>query len=206
MKIQDLFERYINAIGFDDNALSIKEKYKDDVWSMLQKSYAPIGGIRGSGFESADDMVKKIPMWKIATKNSVVRAVVLYKDKNGRKSVAVGTDGSPEGLSLLNDIFKNDIKRSYGEKSKAALGTIMKLIPWQVLEPYIVTPDQVAEMNPNNRIISVTDVPNDDLPTDAKITLRKYPKLENYGYLRDIGGNLVFKVMIGTPHKSLNVG
>ena len=43
-------ETFVNIIGFDDTAQANKEKYKDIVWQLLQKSYASIGGIKGSGF------------------------------------------------------------------------------------------------------------------------------------------------------------
>jgi hypothetical protein len=45
-------ERYVNAVGMDDRVQSIKQKYMDQVWDILQQSYAPIGGIKGKGFES----------------------------------------------------------------------------------------------------------------------------------------------------------
>lgn len=43
---------------------------------------------------SPDDMVKNIPFWKLYTKNDKVIMALLYKDKNGRKIVALGIDGS----------------------------------------------------------------------------------------------------------------
>jgi len=36
------------------------------------------------------------------------------------------------------------------------------------------------------------------LAEDAKLSLAKYPQLEEYGYLRDIAGELTFKVAFGT--------
>ena len=203
MRAHELLERYINAVGFDDQALATKQKYKDAVWTILQQSYAAIGGIKGNGFSSPEEMIKKIPMWKIAIRDGQVRAVVLYKDKNGRKTVAVGTDGSQDGSDFVNDIFKNEITRSYGEKSKSALGKMMKLIPWNVLEPYVISPDRVIEMNPHDSVIPIVDIPEQDWPADACLTLSKYPMLKDYGYLRDIGGNMVFKIMIGSPGISI---
>ena len=63
MRLTQISERYVNAVGFDDTAMATKEKYKDQVWAILQRSYQSIGGIQGKGFESADDMMK-LPMWK----------------------------------------------------------------------------------------------------------------------------------------------
>lgn len=196
-------ERYVNAVGNDDQALAIKQKYVDDVWDILQQSYAPIGGIKGKGFESPEDMLS-IPMWKLGIRDGEVRAVALYKDKGGRKAVAIGTDGSPEGAWFVSDIYRNELSRSYGEKSKAALGKMMKTVPWDVLKNFVISPDRVQEMMPDDRIMPISEVPKEDWPTDAKITLDKYPQLIDYGYIREIGeGNLLFKVMFGTPGKTI---
>ena len=200
---QIIQEKYINAVGNDSKNLEIKNRYKDQVWDILQKSYAYIGGIRGSGFGSPDEMVEKIPMWKLGVRGDKVHAVVLYKDKGGRKSVAIGTDGSAEGNWFIDDIFKNEIRRSYGEKSKATLGKIMKTIPWDVLKNYLVTPDRVSEMLPSDYVIPVKDINDEDLPTDAVVSLSRYPELKEYGYMRDIGGDLTFKVMVGSPGRTI---
>lgn len=200
---QIIQERYVNAVGFDPETQKVKQRYLDQVWDILQQSYAPIGGIKGKGFESPEDMLN-LPMWKMGIRDGRVRAVIMYKDKNGRKSVAVGTDGSEEGQWFVNDIFKNELSRSYGEKSKAALGKMMKTYPFDVLEPFLVSPDRVAEMNPQDRVIPIKQVPKKDWPVDAVMTLNKYPQLIDYGYLRDIApGTTLFKVMLGTPGKTI---
>jgi hypothetical protein len=145
-----------------------------------------------------------LPMWKLGIRDGEVRAVALYKDKGGRKAVAIGTDGTPEGAWFVTDIYKNELSRSYGEKSKAALGKLMKTIPWDVLEPFVISPDRVQEMNPDLRVMPISDVPESEWPTDARMTLAKYPQLIDYGYIREIGeGNLLFKVMFGTLGKKI---
>lgn len=97
---QTLTEKFINLIGEKD--IEKKREYADRVWDILQRSYAKIGGIKGSGFKSKEDMIKNIPFWKIMKSNGKVIAVKLYKDKNGRKSVAGGTDGSKEAKLKFN--------------------------------------------------------------------------------------------------------
>jgi len=195
-----LVERFINAVGNAPQALQTKDKYKQQVWDVLQKSYARIGGLKGSGFGSVDDMVASIPFWKIAIRDGAVRAVVMYKDKNGRKAVAAGTDGSADGISLYKEMSKADIDRAYGEKSKAALGMLMNTIPWEVLQSYTLTPSQ-AQKNTRFDIAPIVDVPENEWPMDAATTLAKFPQLIDYGYITTIGGNPVFKVMFGTPNK-----
>lgn len=190
-----LVERFANLFIVDRND---REKYVDQVWDILQKSYEKIGGIKGNGFGSKEDMIEKIPFWKLGMDKGTVRAVGMYKDKGGRKSVAVGTDGSPRGKELAADMMKNDLKRSYGEKSKAALGLVMKLYPFDVIEPFLQTPAQVIKLGVKN-IIPVSKISKSDLPKDGQKTLEKFPELADYAYIREIGGEKIFKIMLGTP-------
>jgi len=195
-------EKFVNAIDGKPNALSLKLLYVDAVWDILQRSYKPIGGIKSSGFGSPEEMIKTIPFWKIAKSGGRVVAVMLYKDRNGRKMTAAGTDGSEQGKAAYVDIAKNEFKRSFGEKSKAALGSVMKTFSWHMIEPFLITPDEVKKIS-GDEIIAITKVKPNEWPDDAKITLSKYPELKPYGYLRGINGNMLFKVMVGTPGKTI---
>jgi hypothetical protein len=194
-----LTERYINLIGNDPK----KSQYADEVFALLQKAYADIGGIRGNGFNSPEDMVAKIPFWKLVKKDGRIVAAVLYKDKNGRKSVAVGTDGSPEAKRAYQDAIKQEPKRSYSEKSKASLGAFIKHAG--NIEQHAQTPEQ-AEKVLQEPVIPMAGMRPEDWPVDDKEraatlqTIQKYPELERYGYFRDIGGVNSFKVMVGTPN------
>jgi hypothetical protein len=196
---QRLNERYVNAVG--DRDIDLKNQYKKQVWELLQSSYAKNGGLIGNGFQSMEIMVQKIPMWKMVINNGTVEAVVLYKDKGGRKSVALGSTGSPYAKKAISNLFPAELQRSYGEKSKSALGALMKIVPWSVLEPYAKTPAQVKKVS-KDTITSLKDFKG-TLPDDAKATLTKFPVLQPYGYFREIGGKLSFKVMIGTPGKTI---
>ena len=192
-------ETFVNLIGDDQD----KEKYVDEVWDILQKSYKPIGGIGGTGFKNKQDMIDNIPFWKLGVKNGKVVAVNLYKDKGGRKSVAFGTDGSPASAPIVKEIVAADLKRSFGEKSKAMLGKLMKTVPWDVLEPFLMTPEQAAKANPKKVVTAVSDLKPDEIPDDGKLTLKKYPQLRKYAYTRQLGARPgdeeAFKVMMGTP-------
>ena len=196
---ESLDERYVNAIG--DRDIDLKNQYKKQVWDLLQSSYAKNGGLVGSGFQSMEMMVEKIPMWKMVINNGTVEAVVMYKDKGGRKSVAMGSTGSPYAKKAISNLFPAELQRSYGEKSKSALGALMKIVPWSVLEAYVQTPAQVKKVSKDS-ITPLKDFKG-TLPDDAKATLSKFPVLQPYGYFREIGGKLSFKVMIGTPGKTI---
>jgi hypothetical protein len=195
-------ETYVNAVGSDTKATAIKQKYSQQVWDILQSSYANIGGIKGNGFGTKDDMLK-IPMWKMGIRDGKVYAVIMYKDKGGRKSVAAGTDQSIEGGWFIKDIMANELGRSFGEKSKGALGTIMKLYPLEVIKQFLSSPDRVKEMFPNDGIVAITEVDEQEWPIDAKLTLNKYPLLIDYGYLREMNGDMLFKVMLGTSGRPI---
>ena len=97
--LEELQEGFTNLLPHHGE---LKRKHVDAVWDMLQHSYAKIGGIHGSGFSSKEDMIAKIPMWKIGKTGGRVNSVVLYKDKEGRKSVAAGTDGSVTPSGTVN--------------------------------------------------------------------------------------------------------
>ena len=67
-------------------------------------------------------------MWKLIRKGGKIVTVAMYKDKKGRKRVAVGTNGTPAGKEGLRMIVTEDVKmhRSYGEISGPSLGFFMK--------------------------------------------------------------------------------
>jgi hypothetical protein len=209
MRISEiLVERFINLIGDRDQAQ--KQKYKQQVFDVLQRSYASIGGIKGSGFGSPDEMVQQIPFWKLATKNGELVAVTLYKDKQGRKAVASGTDGTELGKHMLQNMVAAEPKRSYSEKSKAALAVAMKSMSVQDQKQYLIKPDQVSKIT-GDPVLPVKGLPESEWPiTDpaelesTKLTLQRYPDLREYGYFREIGGSQKFKVMMGTPHQSIS--
>lgn len=199
LKFKDyLNESYVNLIGDDER----KVQYADQVWDILQQSYSKIGGIKGNGFKSKEDMIKNIPFWKMDVYNGNVTAVVLYKDKNGRKSVASGTDGSNRGGDKIREIIKNELTRSYGEKSKRALGLVLKLYPFDVIKNYLKTPQEVQKILSDDKIIPISQYKG-KLDSDDEFTLNKYPYIKQYAYIRELGGKMAMKVMIGTTNKTI---
>lgn len=176
---QKLTERFVNV--FSDTP-DRREQYRQDVWDILQLSYAPIGGIYGSGFQSPEDM-DRIPMWKVAKRNGVVKAVAMYKDRGGRKMVAMGTDGTAEGKQMLIDIIKNDYStgRTFAEISGPSLRFTEK----------ILGSDGFNEVKiPTQTVIQI--LADDYEAGEIKV-------ISDYRYQRKIGDHWVTKVMIGNP-------
>jgi hypothetical protein len=186
-----------------------KEQYKDEVFAVLTRTYQDIGGLMGSGLSSPDDMVQNIPFWKVAVKQGRVVAVVLYKDKNGRKAVASGTDGSHAGKRAILDILKKEHTRSYVEKSKASLGLFMKTTPAEKLPDILIDTDTVKKILPDTEIVPAASIPPESWPVDdperesTQNTLNRWPMLSKYGYFRDLAGSMKFKVMLGTPFQKI---
>jgi hypothetical protein len=195
-----LTESFKNIISGKDDIE--REKYADEVYRMVQASYANIGGIRGSGFGSAQDMIKAIPFWKLYFHGGRLRTVVLYKDKGGRKLVALATDGSPKGKSELERIMKETLKVAYGEYSKNLLAYIMRKIPPHVLEPYIIPPSKVARLLPDDIIIPSDDYVKKNLDKDDVEIYTKFPEWKSFFYVRKIGNRPTLKIAIGSPNKT----
>lgn len=125
---QFIVETFINLLPKDKVK---KNKHAEEVHDMLTKSYKDQGGIHGSGFKNPGDMVDNIPMWKLHRHEGKIKAAALYKDSQGRKRVAIGTDGSSEGKKAAAHIMLHDLKqdRSYGETSGKSLSFMKKHIP-----------------------------------------------------------------------------
>ena len=165
-----LQETYINAFTDKD-----KEIYVDQVWALLQESYKSIGGIKGSGFESKEDMKNKIKLWKLNVENGKVKAGILYKDKNdARKSVAVFTDGSVKSKKVLTTMLKDDLGRSFIEVSHGLLKYMERKLP-VFFKKYAIPTTKVPQI------------------LGKEITI-----IDEYHYERNINGSVITKVLLGT--------
>jgi hypothetical protein len=170
-KFKKINETYVNLFGEDI------ADYSEELYDMVQKSYATMGGIKGRGFESPEDMVENIKMVKFSRKNGEIKAVIFYKDKaeDGRKTVAVSTDFTEEGKEELKKMLKQEFKRSYIEVSGALLRFIEKNFP-EEFEKYKIKND-----------------------TNLSI-FKDINRIDDYYYERKIGDEMIKKIAIGTPN------
>lgn len=189
--------RYINEVfhNFLPSDTHKKKAHAEEIYGMLQKSYADQGGIKGTGFDSPDDMVKNIPMWKVSKKNGVVNAAALYKDTSGRKRVATTSNGTPEGRKAAGDIVMNDLKqkRAHMEISGKSLSFVKKLMD---LKPHLHSFESAKKFH-ESRGDEITR-PSDD---DKEVV--RHPELKEHMYSRIIGGQHHTKVMLGTMNKHI---
>jgi hypothetical protein len=166
---QFITEHFINVFTPEQ-----KEPYVDQVWELLQKTYAYAGGIKGSGFKDKQDMIDNIPMWKLVSKDGKIITARMYKDKDGRKIVASGTDGSKESIKSYRAISKEDLKRAYVEVSDKPLESLKKTLGADFFK-YAVSVKDAQKKMPDDELIPVDD----------------------YYYKRLIGGVLKTKIMMG---------
>ena len=114
-----LNEHFINI---DSKDREKKEKFLDDVKSIIEFSYSKIGG--PLNINSYDELLKDKYFWKLNKKNDKIVACVIYKVNGlGRKYSLCGSDGTPEGKEALYQIMREDIDRperqAWGEFSGA---------------------------------------------------------------------------------------
>ena len=118
---QVLNERFVNVFTPED-----KKVYMDQVWELLELTYAEIGGLMGAGKEN---LISTPGIWKLVRKDNKIVAGILYRDMTGRKIRLVLHDNSQQGKDWVKKIIKDDIAlgRSWGEVSGALEKVMMKL-------------------------------------------------------------------------------
>lgn len=172
-----------------------KTTHSQEIFDMLQKSYSGQGGLKGSGFSSPEDMVKSIPMWKVAKHDGKVVAAALYKDAGGRKRVAMGSDGSDEGKTHAANMMGTDLKqnRAHMEVSGKSLSFLKKNAD---IKPHLHSFDS-AEKFHAGRGETV------GRPTDDDNEVKRHPEFKDHFYTRMLGGQSHTKLMLGTQGKSI---
>lgn len=166
-------ETYVNLFSPKD-----EEKYVDEVWDLLLNSYKSIGGIKGSGFNSKEEMEKKNFMWKLNIKDGKILAGIIYKNKHStRKGVAVFTNSTKEGKDALTKLLADDFSRSIMEVSHSLMHFIEKHFP-VLVKKYAIKSEFVEEI----------------LGKEIEI-------VDDYHYKRDIHGSIITKMMIGSKRK-----
>ena len=172
-----------------------KNAHHQEVFDLIQKSYADQGGIKGSGFKSPDEMVSKIPMWKLSKKDGKVNAASLYKDTSGRKRVCIGSDGTPEGKKAAGEMMSADLKRSraHMEISGKSLSFLKKQTD---IAPHLHSYASAEKFHADRG--ATISRPAED---DAEAV--RHPELKDHMYVRKIDGHAHTKVMLGVMGKAI---
>jgi hypothetical protein len=162
-----LVERFLNL-----HTAHAMQPWKNQVWDALQRSYAAAGGFKSAA--NIDELINDSSLWKIVTRNGKLSAIVIYKDKYGRKSMAVGTDGTDQGKRDLFKIKQEDTqhRRAWAEVSGAPERLMARLGSQPV-------PNRYAQVLTGKEIMSYND--------------------DGYHYTRLIAGVPYEKIIFGFP-------
>lgn len=173
-----------------------KQKYAQEAFDQLHASYESVGGLLGSGFSSVEDFVKNIPFWKLRLNaQGKIIAGAYYKDKGGRKRVAVSSDGSEAGKKYVAMTIVEDLAqgRAYGETSANSLSFAAKMVGYDMLRKFAMSPEKFAEVS-GDEVFPVSE-------NDPEVKL--HPQLKEFFYQREIGGEMHTKIAFGTPGKKI---
>ena len=159
-----LTEHYVNVDTSSDKDLIAR--YKDQVYELLQKAYAPIGGIHG--LRNGNELVTESDFWKIDRTNDVINAVAIYTFKRGgRKLQYAGSNGTDYGKQRLFKIIQDDIRlidrSAWAEVSDALEHTYLKNgatpLPIEAVralmsdkEIYELTPEDIKGYEGRNKV------------------------------------------------------
>lgn len=126
---QYLQEKVIN-VGFNPEHDKFREQYRNQIHDILRRSYSSVedgyGGMGHGTPEESSAIHNDITNsnMKLTKRGDTITSVNLYKDKFGRKSIATGHDGTPQGKKDWRMIATDDIKQTHrnvwGELSGAS--------------------------------------------------------------------------------------
>ena len=188
-----LSEQYKNLLPRHEED---KVKHAHEVFNLIQTAYKDQGGIHGSGFKSPEDMVQNIPMWKLSKKDGKVTGVALYKDSEGRKRVAIATDGSDHGKKAIGNVVRDDLKqtRAHMEVSGKSLSFLKKQIH---ISDHVHSYEAAEKYHAQNGT-QISHPPEDDPE------VVRHPELKDHFYQRKIGDHFHTKLLLGKTGNSIS--
>ena len=170
-----------------------KEKYAEEAFNQLKATYAGIGGLKGSGFNSLEDFISNVHFWKLKIDHNTgkILAGAYYKDSNGRKRIAVSSDGSIRAKKFIADIMKSDLfhERAYVEQSEASLKFLIKTAGIDFVKKYAIAFDQIENVL-HRQVFK---------PEENDRELKLNPELKDFFYVRSINGHKKTKIALGKP-------
>lgn len=160
----------VKALFDDKSRLAIA----DEVLQMARSNYAGVGGIKGDGMGSPEELVASTKMWRIIRKNNKLIGGILYKDRGGKKGVLMFHDWSDAAKNEIANQIEMDLKhnRAFYEVSKNVLKWLRKYFDY---EKYLVPSDRVSQMLDGKKVVPI----------------------DNYAYNRVLSGQSHPKWMLG---------
>lgn len=172
---QPINEAFVNIFKRD---LDLQDMYGQQVCDIITAAYAAIGGNTDASTLTVDGLKASFPMWKLYVSGGVVKFVMLFKDRQGRKLTALGTDGSREASLMLRKQLPKLMDTAYGELSGDALRLFKIALKTRFQDHQI----------PNTEVAGILNID----PSEIEL----HP--DGFSYTRNIDGKRIEKQMIGT--------
>lgn len=126
-EVSELLYEKVLSIGINPDHEKFREKHRQEIHDILRNSYSKVeGGYSGLGTgtdEESQAIHKDISdsVIKATRRDGRITSVSLYKKKFGRKSIASGTDGTPQGKEdfMKNKLEDYEQRRAWAEVSGA---------------------------------------------------------------------------------------
>jgi len=114
-RLKEFLDEHIVNIGFNKDQEPDREKHRQEIHDILQRSYRHIGyGGNEAGSKAESDAIHHDithSQIKATRRNGKISSVALYKPSHGRKQIAGGTDGTIQGkkdwLKVAHDDHNN---------------------------------------------------------------------------------------------------
>ena len=186
-----------------NNDTELKQKYSEAVYSFLFQQYELIGGInKGNGFKDRDDMMAKIPIWRLQIINNEIISVMMFKvNKYGWKMVAYAcTKQSDDELKKSDYLYM--LNSSYAELSDGLLVSILKILSKQLYK-YVLNAENLMKhktIHPLKKKCSIQSIPAVSRELFERLK-KQWPELLKWCYIRKIGDNNKLKIIMGTPQQ-----
>lgn len=182
--IETILEEFLNERFLNITKSEEKKQYLDDVWDMIELSYAYIGGPKGA---TKENLIEASGLWKLVRKDGKIVASAIYKktpynEYEDRKGMYYATDGSSLGKQWLKKIIEEDAlgNRVWGEVSGKLAGLLQKY-------GFKFQPNEYAKLL----------MPNKDIELDSD-GIHYYRKLNN-------SDKKVKKALIGNVERALRL-
>lgn len=123
MRYRDILnETYVNV-----HTDEMKERYGAEVFDLIDKAYAYVGG--HVNYPNVEALIHSKGWWKMIRRSGKIVAVAILTQKHGQKRVASATDGSRAAKLELVKLITEDIRqaRGWSEVSGAAANFMIKL-------------------------------------------------------------------------------
>ncbi len=142
-----------------------KAQYADEVWDMLQKAYAKMGGFKSA--TSKEEIIEIPGYWKLIRRGSEITAVNLYKQSSHTKNLKTYASAAqvhidpetneykatPQGLADYTKLKNEDLKmkRGWAEVSGGAEKTAKRIGAKPVPNKFAqyLTGKEIFELDPD---------------------------------------------------------